>query len=174
MIKTVIDTSTLISLARISYLELLPRLRKSVVLPHEVYEEAVIKGEEKGIADATVIKGFIKRYGIEIVSAKSNFIKALRSQINRNLSKGDEAVLSLALSVGAKEVLTNDDGLGKIAMGLGFRVIATPDLLMEALKEKVMNIQDFEIFVRGLAVENRVSSALAELYLMEGRKHVKG
>jgi predicted nucleic acid-binding protein len=63
MIKTVIDTSTLISLARISYLELLPKLRKSVVLPHEVYEEAVIKGEEKGIADAIVIKGFIKNDG---------------------------------------------------------------------------------------------------------------
>ena len=45
MMKTVIDTSTLVSLARISYLELLPKLRKSVVLPHEVYEEAVIKGE---------------------------------------------------------------------------------------------------------------------------------
>ena len=57
---------------------------------------------------------------------------------------------------------------------LGFRVIATPDLLMEALKEKVVDIQEFEIFVRGLAVENRISSALAELYLMEGRKHVKG
>jgi len=143
-------------------------------LPHEVYEEAVINGEEKGIADAIVIKGFIKNYGIEIVGTKRNFIKALRSQINRNLSKGDEAVLSLAFSVGAKEVLTNDDGLGKIAMGLGFRVIATPDLLMEALKEKVITIQDFENFVRGLVVENRVSSALAELYLMEGKKHVKG
>jgi predicted nucleic acid-binding protein len=174
MMKTVIDTSTLISLARISYLELLPKLRKSVVLPHEVYEEAVIKGEEKGIADAIVIKGFIKNYGIEIVGTKSNSIKALRRQINRNLAKGDEAVLSLALSVGAKEILTNDDGLGKIAMGIGFRVIATPDLLMEALKEKLMNIQDFEIFIRGLVVENRVSSALAELYLMEGKKHVKG
>ena len=143
-------------------------------MPHEVYEEAVINGEEKGIADAIVIKGFIKNYGIEIVGTKRNFIKALRSQINRNLSKGDEAVLSLAFSVGAKEVLTNDDGLGKIAMGLGFRVIATPDLLMEALKEKVITIQDFENFVRGLVVENRVSSALAELYLMEGKKHVKG
>lgn len=171
---TVIDTSTLISLAKISYLELLPKLRKNVVLPREVYEEAVINGEEKGIANAIVIKGFIKNYGIEIVGTKRNFIKALRSQINRNLSKGDEAVLSSAFSVGAKEVLTNDDGLGRIAMGLGFRVIATPDLLMEALKEKVITIQDFENFVRGLVVENRVSSALAELYLMEGKKHVEG
>jgi predicted nucleic acid-binding protein len=172
--KTVIDTSTLISLARISYLELLPKLRKNVILPHEVYEEAVIKGEEKGIADAIVIKGFIKNYRIEIVSTKNNFTKALRSQINRNLSKGDEAVLALAFSVRAKEVLTNDDGLGKIAMGLGFRVMATPDLLMEALNEELMTVGDFEDCLRGLVVENRISSALAELYLMEGKKHAKG
>jgi predicted nucleic acid-binding protein len=172
--KTVIDTSTLISLAKISSLELLPKSRKKVVLPHAVYEEAVIQGEERGIADATVIKGFIKNYGIEIVGTKRNFIRALRSRISRNLSKGDEAVLSVAFSAGAKEVLTNDDGLGKIAMGLGFRVMATPDLLMESVKEGAMNIQDFENFVRGLVVENRLGSALAELYLMEGKKHVKG
>ena len=172
--KAVIDTSTLISLAKISCLELLPRLREDVVLPHEVYEEAVIDGEEKGIADAIVIKGFIKNHRIEIVGAKRNSMKAVRGQTNRNLSKGDGAVLSLAFSVGANEVLTNDDGLGKIAMGLGFRVIATPDLLIEALKEGVVNVEDFENFVRGLVVENRISSALAELYLMEGKKHVKG
>jgi len=41
MMKTVIDTSTLLSLPRIRYLELLPKLRKSVALPREVYEEAV-------------------------------------------------------------------------------------------------------------------------------------
>lgn len=46
--KTVIDTSTLISLAKISYLELIPKLKIDVVIPDEVYREAVIRGEEKG------------------------------------------------------------------------------------------------------------------------------
>ena len=136
----------------------------------EALEECALLREE----NEQLKKLLGKNYGIEIVGAKSNFIRALRSRISRNFSKGDEAVLALAYSVRAKEVLTNDDGLGKIAMGLGFRVMATPDLLMEALKEKAMNIQDFENFIRGLVVENRVSSALAELYFIEGKKHVKG
>ena len=136
----------------------------------EALEECALLREE----NEQLKKLLGKNYGIEIVGAKSNFIRALRSRISRNFSKGDEAVLALAYSVRAKEVLTKDDGLGKIAMGSGFRVMATPDLLWEGLKEKVMNIQDFEIFVRGLVVENRISSALAELYLMEGGKHVKG
>ncbi|GFP19877.1 hypothetical protein HKBW3S03_01381, partial [Candidatus Hakubella thermalkaliphila] len=56
--STVIDTSTLISLVRISYLELIPKLRETVLIPEEVYEEAVVTGEEKALADATVIKQF--------------------------------------------------------------------------------------------------------------------
>ncbi len=58
--KSIIDTSTLISLARIAYLELIPMLRTDVFIPDEIYEEAVLKGEEKGFADATVIKNFIE------------------------------------------------------------------------------------------------------------------
>ncbi len=71
------------------------------------------------------------------------------------------------------EIMTNDDGLGKLAMVLGFDVKATPDLLMEALKKNRLSIKDFEIFVRGLVIENRLSSAAAELYVLEGRKDVK-
>jgi hypothetical protein len=51
--ESVIDTSTLISLARINYLELIPALRTDLAVPVEIYEEAVLEGEEKGFADAT-------------------------------------------------------------------------------------------------------------------------
>lgn len=74
----------------------------------------------------------------------------------------------------AKEIVTDDDGLGKLAIALGFGVKATPDLLMEGLKKNRLSIQDFEIFIRGLVIENRLSSAVAELYILEGRKDVKG
>ena len=74
----------------------------------------------------------------------------------------------------AKEIVTDDDGLGKLAIALGFDVKATPDLLMEGLKKNRLSIQDFEIFIRGLVIENRLGSAAAELYILEGRKDVKG
>jgi len=74
----------------------------------------------------------------------------------------------------ANEIMADDDGLGKIAMALGFNVKATPDLLMEGLKKNALSLQDFEIFMRGLVIENRLSSAVAELYVLEGRKDVKG
>jgi len=172
--KSIIDTSTLISFARIAYLELIPMLRTDVSIPDEIYEEAVLRGEEKGFADATVIKNFIEMDRIKIVRVKAHSISALRKKVNKLLTKGDESVLSLAMQEKAKEIVTDDDGLGKLAMALGFDVKATPDLLMEGLKKNRLSIQDFEIFIRGLVIENRLNSAAAELYILEGRKDVKG
>jgi predicted nucleic acid-binding protein len=171
--SSIIDTSTLISLARISYLDILPKLRIEVILPDKVYEEAVTRGEEKGIADATVIKSFITDHRIKIINIETNYIKSLRQKVNKILTKGDEAVLSLAIKIKAEKIITNDDGLGKIAMALGFNVNATPDLLMKGLREKVLNVQEFEVLIRGLVIENRLSSVVAEMYLMEGKKYVK-
>ena len=135
--KTIIDTSTLISLARINYLDLIPQLRKEVVVPDAVYEEAVIRGEERGFSDAIVIKSFINGHKTRIVNTKSNYIRILRKRVNKVLAKGDEAVLSVALQEKAKEIMADDDGLGKIAMAMGFSVMARPDLLMEGLKRGV-------------------------------------
>ncbi|MCX5718531.1 MAG: hypothetical protein NT055_00960 [Nitrospirae bacterium] len=55
-------------------------------------------------------------------------------------------------------------------MALGLSVKATPDLLLKGLKDKIMNFAEFEMFVRGLVIENRLSFVVAELYLMEGKK----
>lgn len=95
--NSIIDTSTLISLARIGYLEIIPRLKIDVVLPDDVYEEAVIKGEERGIADATVIKNFITNHKIKVIHTESSQIKVVRQKLNKILAKGDESVLSLAI-----------------------------------------------------------------------------
>lgn len=172
--KTIIDTSTLISLARISYLELISKLRREAVIPDAVYEEAVVRGQEKGIADAIVIKSFIDRHGIKVANTESSYIKNLRKKLNRVLAKGDEMVLSLAIKEKAKEILTDDDGLGRIARGLGFGVTASADLLIEGLRARMLSGQEFEVLIRGLVIENRLSSVVAELYLLEGKEYVEG
>lgn len=171
--KTIIDTSTLISLARIHYLELIPSLKIDIILPYEVYEEAVIVGKQKDIADAIVIENFLIKYHIKIISVKSSAKQSLRKKLNKTLPKGDEAVLALAVEKRATQVVTNDDGLGKIASTLGFRVCATPDLLLKGLFARLVDIKEFEVFIRGLVIENRLSSIVAELYILEGKKYVK-
>jgi len=173
MTKSVIDTSRLISLRKINSLELIAKFKTEVVIPEEVYEEAVINGEKKGIADSIVIKSFIGNREMGILSVKSNDRKVLREKVGKGLTKGDEAVLSLALREKAEIIITNDDGLGKIAMALGFLVMATADLLMEVLKKKLLSFNEFEVLMRSLVIENRLSAAVSELYLMEGKKYVE-
>jgi len=134
----------------------------------------VVAGEKRGLADATAIKQFIDEQRIRIARVKTPFRTALRRRSNKILTKGDESVLSLAMQEKANEIISNDDGLGKLAMALGFNVKATPDLLMEALEKSRLSIKDFEIFIKALVIENRLSSAVAELYVLEGRKDVKG
>ena len=46
---TIVDTSTLISLAKIGVLEILKKLKGHLSVPDSVYEEAVTVGEEKFI-----------------------------------------------------------------------------------------------------------------------------
>ena len=171
--KYVIDTSSLISLARIQNIELIEELEMTPVAPDEVYEEAVIQGHAKGYADSLVIADFIKKYDIKILSVEDKYKKDVREKTNKILTSGDEAVLALATREKIRTVITNDDGLGRIALATGFVVRATPDLLLEGLRKKILNHDKYESFVRGLVIENRLSSAIAELYLLEGKKHVK-
>jgi len=135
--------------------------------------------------EAQVALGHVRLFILDLTPAAAQpmhspdgrFIKhsitALRKKVSKILTKGDESVLSLGLQEKAKEIVTDDDGLGKLAMALGFDVKAAPDLLMEGLKKNRLSIKDFEILVRGLVIENRLRSAAGELYVLEGRKDVK-
>jgi|SRR3989304_4736556 len=172
-VKAIIDTSTLISLARISYLELVSRLNVNIILSRKVYEEAVVEGKAKGFVDAIVIQGFIDSYNLKIIEVKEKFVKILRRKIKKTLVKGDESVLALAIQEHAEWIITNDDGLGKIAMVLGFQVKATPDLLLKALEKKLFDVCKLEILMRELVVENRLSYKVAELYIIEAKNYVK-
>jgi hypothetical protein len=51
---------------------------------------------------------------------------------------------------------------------------ASADLILEAFNKKIIDAYKFENLIRELVVENRLSSQVAELYLIEGKKYVKG
>ena len=171
--KTVIDTSTLISLAKINFLEILKKLKKEILIPETVYGEAVLKGEEKSLTDATVIKNFIKDNNFRHIAVKESSLNLIKEKVSKNLTAGDEAVIAAATQEKILEIITNDDGLGKIAASLGIKVSASPDLLLEGLRSKIMKFNDYEFFLKNLVLENRITSAIAEFYSMEGKKHAK-
>lgn len=167
--KYVIDTSTLISLTRINSLAVLSKLNMELVLADKIYTEAVIEGEKRGFADATVIKAFIKEHEVKSLKVKKEHILALRKKINKVLAVGDEAVISLAMQEKVARILTDDDGLGKIAVALGYTVEASPDLLLKGIRSNFLGVREFEALIRELVIENRLSSVVAELYVLEAK-----
>lgn len=170
--KTIIDTSTLISLARIGELERLLKVRAKIIIPEIVYTEAVLDGIKKDIADAFLIDVFLKNSLVEIKKISKNSLETLSKKLKKELYSGDRDVLALGIQEKALEIITNDDGLGKIASYLGFKVAASPDLFFECLKNKLISRDDFENGLRKLVLENRLSPKVAEFYIMEG-KNVK-
>jgi len=171
--RCVIDTSTLISLAKIHVLDLILKLDLKVIVPSEIYSEAVLRGSEKGYLDADLIKHFINVHSIMVVEVKTSSIAAARRLTNKALAKGDENVIALAMKEEVKTILTDDDGLGKIAHSLGYSVKASPDLLLDGFRKKALSGAEFESYIRGLVIENRLNSVVAELYMMEGKQYVK-
>lgn len=171
--KVIVDTSTLISLARIGELHRLVTMRKRLVVPQLVYQEVVVEGERRGIADATVIKGYFSNHSIKVEKADKVSWNKLRRKLGKVVEEGDHAVLALGMQEKAYEIITDDVGLAKIALSLGFKVTASSDLLLEALKNNDIGFDEFENDIRNLVVENRLSSRVAEIYIIEGKSHEK-
>jgi len=169
----VIDTSSLISLAKIQYLEIISSLKIKVLLPHEVYDEAVTTGMAKGYTDSVMIRNFLSGAVIQPIELADKHKKALRKKLHKILASGDEAVLALAIDEKAGILVTNDDGLSRVAFALGITVQASSDLLLEGLKRNILSFEHYEILLRSLVIENRLSAAVAELYVLEGKKYVK-
>lgn len=171
--KTIIDTSILISFAKINYLDIISKTKKDLFLPTEVYQESVIEGENRNLPDATLIKRFIEQNKIPIIKVKDISKEILFSKINKVLSEGDSAVLALALQEKASGIIADDDGLIKIALSLGFEINTSPDLLLESFKNSIINYHTYENYIRNLVIDNRLYYKIAEYYILEGKKYVK-
>jgi len=87
-IRVVIDSSALISLAKIDAIDLLIRINAKFLCPEEVYEETVEMGIRKGYPDAIIIKRIFDKKLIETVTVKT-------PKIYKGISKNDSKVIQL-------------------------------------------------------------------------------
>ncbi len=170
--EIVSDTSTLISLAKINELNLLKVIKKRVVTPQYVYEESVVEGKRKNKQDAYIIN----KYFVDGTLQKKDTTKKSWDEVKRILSKeikkGDHDVLALAIQLNAKEILTDDDALCRIAIVLGLTSLSSADILLEALITGVISLEKYELLIRSLVLENRLSERIAQLYIIKGGEYI--
>lgn len=155
MPKYVLDSSFLVSLAKIGRLYLLRQLSGSMICPQEVYWEVVEVGVNRGYADAFVIAQelFLSDLPLLKVASVNSRLKT------KGISVADDCVLSLAFHEKAT-LLADDLRLQKKALATGIVVHNCPEFLMCYL-----GLDEYKSALEGLVKFNRLSSVAARLYL---------
>lgn len=145
-----IDTSSLISLARAGLLDVLESCGLRFVLLDVVRIEAVEEGAAKGYADATAIRARIAGWPVDPVPAARSV---------------DETVLRAAAEVGL--VITNDLALGRRARNLGASWLRTADLVLLAAATGGLTREVAAAAIVSLRDAGRLAPVLAGAYLEE-------
>ena len=166
----VTNSSTLISLAKIGRLDMLKGLGSEIIAPEYVYEESVGEGKKKQFTDATVIESLFSENTIKPKAVTKRSWEAAKRKLGKELKTGDHSVISLALQVNAKEVLTDDDDLAKIAEALGMQVTSSADIILKHLKDKEVEVEEFQSLINDLVAKNRISLKVSEEYLKRGEE----
>jgi len=161
MSDVVSNATPLIYLAKIGKIDLLRKVFKEVFIPEEVKVEAVDEGKKLGEKDAYIIEKAINDGWLKVLTV-------VPIDVPVKLERGEIAVLSLAKSLGVKEVLIDEVSARTVARLLGLIPRGTIFILLKALEIKEI---DFNEFLKCLGeLVNQGFRLREEIYLEAIRK----
>jgi hypothetical protein len=134
------NTSPLIWLSKTGRITLLKKLLGEVIVPEEVYKEAVERGLQEGFSDVLAIKECIDQGWIKISKLDEREIKLCQRMMEHafEIHLGEAQAIVLARETGA--LLLMDESSGRaFAETLGLRVRGTLYVVMKALREKLLD-----------------------------------
>jgi len=127
------DSSPLITLAKIGYLDLLPQLYEKVTITPEVYAEVVVRGA--GMAGSSQISA-VKWLDVKPVQKPANPADA---QQHYNLGIGEQSVIMLGRELNADVLLIDDMKARKLAQEEGLVVLGCVGVLHDAFGLKLIS-----------------------------------
>jgi len=165
MDRLVSNATPLIYLAKVNQLKLFKMLLKEAFTPESVHREVVIYGKSLGEKDAFLVEKAINDGWIAVKNVNHLF------EVDIGLHTGEVEVISLAKELGIETVLM-DDAKARIAAEVaGQTPRGTLWLLLEAVKNKIMN---FDQFLIALEMMTRAGFFLKEeVYLRAVREAKK-
>lgn len=134
------NTSPLIWLSKVGRIILLKKLFGEVIIPEEVYREAVEKGLKEGFSDALAIKECAEQGWITISKLNENEIKLCGKMMEHafEVHIGEAQAIILARKIDM--LLLMDESSGRaFAETLGLKVKGTLYVIMKALREKLLD-----------------------------------
>lgn len=135
MSRIVSNATPLIYLAKAGKLELLKIVFKEIFIPEEVQFEVVDTRKRLEKKDAYIVEKAIKDGWLKVLSAET-------IEIPLKLNSGEVAVISLAKNLNA-EVLIDEVSARTAARLLDLEPRGTVYVLLKALKEKVIDVDEF-------------------------------
>lgn len=140
--RPVADSTVLIYLARLGFLDQMERVFDAVLVPEPVYAETVVRGRDEGYRDALAIDEAI---GGVLVRRKLEGDVASRARELRTaaeLGAGEAAAIALASDLDVR-CLTDDHGARTTADAVGVDVGGTIFVLLLALDRGVLPLEAY-------------------------------
>jgi predicted nucleic acid-binding protein len=142
-LPVVSDTSPLIWLAKTRKINLLRLLFKEIIIPKEVYEEAVEKGLEHGFSDAITIKECVNQGWIKLSKLKPTDHDLIQRIYEHafEIHQGEAQAIVLAREMSS--LLLIDESAGRaLAEAWGLKVKGTIYVIMSALRNGLIDQTD--------------------------------
>ncbi|MDI6904078.1 MAG: DUF3368 domain-containing protein [Candidatus Bathyarchaeia archaeon] len=134
------NTSPLIWLSKIGKIALLKRLFGEVIIPEEVYKEAVERGLQEGFSDVLAIKECIEQGWIKVSKLDEREIKLCQKMMDHafEIHLGEAQAIILARKIGT--LLLMDESSGRaFAETWGLKVRGTLYVIIKALREELLD-----------------------------------
>jgi len=154
MMKIAINSSPLIFLVKLQFLELFLDSDDQFYIPPAVLEEIEAKSDEVSLA----ILPLIKAGKLQVVSTR---LLSLVNRLNLNLGRGESEAISLATELQADFTILDDRAARKMAINLGLNVKGTLAIIKKLSQEDKITINNLDEFYQRLRQINfRVSRSI--------------
>lgn len=136
----IFNSSPLIILSKLNKVSLLKEIYPKVEISEGVYEEVVVKGLEKNLSDALIIKDYIDKVYIKV--CKLNPLYAETSQkISKiyGIASAEAETIALALQYSSKEVVIDERSAREAAIAFNIKPLGSLRILLLAYEKNLFN-----------------------------------
>ncbi len=128
--KIISDSGPLINLAKVGQFALLQEVFQRIIIPMEVYEEVVVRGEGRPGASETRAATWIVRRRLRRLDV-ANVLAA-------ELDRGEAAAIALALQEKADYLLIDERAGRRFARQSGLKIKGTLGILIEGVRRELI------------------------------------
>jgi predicted nucleic acid-binding protein len=153
-VKIVINSSPLIFLVKLQFLELFLESDDEFYIPPAVLEEIQAKSDEVSLVILPLVE-------VEKITVTSTGLLSLVNRLNLNLGRGESEAIALATELQADFTILDDRAARKIAKNLGLNVKGTLAVIKKLIQEDKIKINNLDEFYQRLRQINfRVSRSI--------------